>query len=207
MIRATLVTDGSSDRVLVPLLEWVMGEATEIPAQIDWADLRGARLPSPTLRDRVVLALDLYPCNLLFVHRDAEGQPPDWRYQEVTSAVPGSQKHVAIVPVRMQEAWLLHDEDSIRRAASRPSGREPLDLPKLSRLEKVADPKEILHKALVAASGMIRKAPPQVRPQSGRPSSSHAHHGLVSTTRSPGVSTTREGHSSGAPVTCDTGTG
>ena len=52
----------------------------------------------------------------------------------------------------MQEAWLLHDETAIREAAGRPSGRGPLHLPPLNRRESVADPKQVLHGALRAAS-------------------------------------------------------
>jgi hypothetical protein len=54
----------------------------------------------------------------------------------------------------MTEAWLLIDEHSIRRAAGRPTGRTPLNLPPLPRLEleEEADPKAVLHQALRDAS-------------------------------------------------------
>lgn len=106
------------------------------------------------MNDRVNEALRLYPCDLLFVHRDAEGQSVELRYQEIGTAVPPSQRSVAVVPVRMQEAWLLHDEHALRKAAGRPSGREPLDLPSLSRIEAVNDPKRTLHAALLTAAAV-----------------------------------------------------
>ncbi len=63
-------------------------------------------------------------------------------------------RHVPVIPVRMTEAWLLIDEPAIRRAAGNPNGRNPLDLPALKDLEALPDPKEVLHDALAAASGL-----------------------------------------------------
>lgn len=154
MIRATLLTDGSSGRVLVPVLEWVLGEATTDPSRIDWADLRGLRRPPQGLREKVVRALELYPCDLLFVHRDSEGQQSEQRHCEVADAVRSLRPFVSVVPVRMQEAWMLHDEDAIRRAAGQPSGRQQLGLPPATRLEAIADPKTVLHNALASACGL-----------------------------------------------------
>jgi hypothetical protein len=54
----------------------------------------------------------------------------------------------------MQEAWLLFDESAIRRAAGKPNGPQPLNLPRLRQLESVADPKEKLLRALRTASGL-----------------------------------------------------
>jgi hypothetical protein len=95
----------------------------------------------------------LYPCELLFVHRDAEGQDPNHRYKEICDAAAAICPHVAVVPIRMQEAWLLHDEIALRLAAGRPSGREPLDLPPKTKWEDLPNPKDVLHHALRVASG------------------------------------------------------
>lgn len=152
MINGSLLTDGSSDRVLIPVLEWLVGFLTPTPLSIRWADLRSTRSRQTVLRDRVNEALRLYPCDVLFVHRDAEGQPAEQRYQEIVTAVPIHQQCIAVVPVRMQEAWLLHDEHALRKAAGRPSGTEPLHLPSLSRVETVANPKRTLHTALLTAA-------------------------------------------------------
>lgn len=164
MIRATLITDGSSDRVLIPLLEWVLAQATALPAEIGWADVSTSPQKLSSLQQRVEFALRLYPCDLLFVHRDAEGQPPAWRYDEVRGAVPTHQAHVPVVPVKMQEAWLLLDESAIRQAAGRPTTRVPLDLPKISALEGLADPKHVLHETLRAASGATGRRLRQFKP-------------------------------------------
>jgi len=65
----------------------------------------------------------------------------------------------------MTEAWLLVDEAAIRRAAGRPSGREPLALPAPRQLERLADPKEALHRALIVASGRTGRRSRRFRPE------------------------------------------
>lgn len=167
MKRATLLRDGSSDTVLVPVLRWLLWQLTPEPISVTWADLRA--LPRPPqardLSERIALAVRLHPCQLLFVHRDAEAQSPDRRYREVRRANATGLPHVAVVPVRMQEAWLLHDETALRQAAGRPSGREDLGLPSLSRVESVARPKRVLHEALRRASGATGRRAKRFRPE------------------------------------------
>lgn len=93
------------------------------------------------------------PCELLIIHRDAESADPGVRYEEIAAANLTGVKHVAVVPVRMQEAWLLLDESAIRRAASRPSSTEPLHLPPARKWDTLPDPKDVLHSALRSAHG------------------------------------------------------
>ena len=59
---------------------------------------------------------------------------------------------VPVVPIRMTEAWLLLDEEAIRKVAERPNGRTPLDLPKPHEVESIADPKRRLKETLLLAS-------------------------------------------------------
>lgn len=151
--RATLVTDGSSDQVLLPILRWTWGRLTNAALELTWADLRLARRRTQNLSERLALAVELYPCTLLFVHRDAEKQDPALRRREIEAANETTCRHVCVVPVRMQEAWLLHDEAALRRAAGRPSGKDDLQLPPANRWEDLPDPKQVLHDALRAASG------------------------------------------------------
>ena len=61
---------------------------------------------------------------------------------------------VCVVPVRMQEAWLLIDESALRKAAGNPQGRQRLDVPDPKKLEDLPDPKQILHELLHKASGL-----------------------------------------------------
>jgi hypothetical protein len=160
-IRYTLISDGPSDRALIPILNWVLREKGDVSRiQAEWADL--GRLPKPprSLRARILCAIDLFPCDLLFVHRDAERQDPKTRCEEILSAVREAALQgfktpaVCVVPVQMTEAWLLFDECAIRHAAGNPNGKSPLSLPKLSEIEQIPDPKANLFKVLRDASGL-----------------------------------------------------
>ena len=152
-LRATLTTDGTSDIVLVPVLQWLMRQLTPEDFEIRWADPRAFPEKPRSLAERLAAAIQEYPCQLLFVHRDAEKQEPDVRYQEIEAANRTGRSHVCVVPVRMQEAWLLHDESALREAAGRPSGTEDLGLPPAHRWDRLADPKRVLYEALRAANG------------------------------------------------------
>jgi len=166
-MRFSLLTDGSSDTVLIPILSWMLGQQTSEPFESQWADLRGLARPPRTLSERIATAVDLYPCDLLFVHRDAEREPRDSRVKEIRRALSGilHPPVVCVVPVRMQEAWLLFDELALRRAAGCPNGKMRLDLVPLHRVEQEPDPKDVLHGLLRAASGLTGRRAKQFRPQ------------------------------------------
>ena len=149
----TLLTDGSSDAILIHPLTWMLHQHLCCAINGTWADLR--RLPNPPkgLRDRIVAALDLYPCDLLFIHRDAERKPLDRRIAEIETAVAGlPDPLVPVVPVRMQEAWLLIDEPALRRAAGNPNGGVDLEMPTIEGLESLPNPKRVLYDLLLDAS-------------------------------------------------------
>lgn len=157
-LRYTLISEGSSDQALLPLLTWLLTEnRVSLPIQPAWADLR--RLPSAPkgIRAKIQVGLELYPCDLLFIHRDADREPRETRVREIQSALNElptlTAPAVCVVPVRMLETWLLFDETTIRHAAGNPRGREPITLPKLSELENLATPKETLHQLIRVASG------------------------------------------------------
>lgn len=153
-LRFTLLSEGSSDRALVPILLWTLRQHSPLPFQPQWADLR--RLPNPprSLPERVQASLDLYPCDLLFIHRDGDRAGVDARQAEILAALPENVDPpvVTVVPVRTQEAWLLFEESAIRRAAGNPNGRAELDLPPLATLEQVPDPKQRLFDSLQRAT-------------------------------------------------------
>jgi hypothetical protein len=163
-LQATLVTDGTADVVLVRVLEWLIAQLTTTEIEIRWADLSRLRERPQGLSERLVVATRLYPCRILFVHRDAENQDPELRHAEVRVANTTGCGHVCIVPVRMQEAWLLHNEAALREAVDRPSGTDPLDLPPASRWERLPDPKATLHHALRTASGATGRRAKRFKP-------------------------------------------
>jgi hypothetical protein len=158
-LHYTLLSDGSSDRVLMPILTWLLHEhLPNCAVQPHWPELARLRRPLKKLHEKIQAAIDLSPCNLLFVHRDAENASPQDRQKEVDEAVSGACQAVAIppviavVPVRMMEAWLLFDIPAIRRAAGNPNGSVDLDVPRLADVESVPDPKNTLHRAILDAT-------------------------------------------------------
>ena len=154
-VTATLVADGSSDKLLAPLIELLFSAHTELPYQVNCAE--GLPPQSSGLKARIDSALELFPCDFLFVHRDAEGIEAIVRQQEIKTNWPDSQQTavlICVVPVRMTEAWLIANEEPIRSAVGNPNGTETLGLPAVKNIESLPDPKEILFAALKAASGL-----------------------------------------------------
>jgi len=158
-LRHTLISDGPTDANLIPIIDWTLKENGGTPlAKGVRAEFWRLEEPPRTLEERIRKAIELFPCEVLFIHRDAERQPPDHRHSEIRAAVLGAEAKgcrvpaVAVVPVRMLEAWLLFDERAIRRAAGNPNGTAPLDLPALQRVESRPGPKSDLSEALKAAS-------------------------------------------------------
>jgi len=131
-LRYTLLADGSSDRALLPILSWTLQQQGVSSAiQATWADLGRLRHRPRTLSERIIAALELYPCDLLFVHRDAEREPFENRHTEIERALLEVARQevslpsaVCVIPVRMHEAWLLFNEWAIRMAAGNPRGRQ-----------------------------------------------------------------------------------
>jgi hypothetical protein len=159
-LRFTLVADGPTDAILLYPLRWLLIQNGVVrPIEPAWADLRQLPRPPTGLERKIGTALDLYPCDLLFIHRDAEKQPREDRISEIQQVVRrlssdlfASKPYVCVVPVRMTEAWFLFDELSIRRAAGNPAGGGILPLPPLSKIEALPDPKQTLHDLLRAAT-------------------------------------------------------
>lgn len=166
MLQYTLVGDGPSDRALLPVLNWLISQHANVSFSGSFAQFL------PPLRDglgaRLQRAMELFPASIYFVHRDAERAGFAIRKQEVVHAVPiGMSLYVALVPVRMTEAWLLSDETAVRHAADYPSGVMPLGLPNPNRWDREPDPKRVLLGALKTASGLsgrrLRKFDPSSR--------------------------------------------
>ena len=86
VLTCTLMADGASDRVLIPKLQWLLDRHCPSACALNFAERRSSR--SNSLGDRITAALADYPCNLLFVHRDAEAEAdaPASRQQEIEAA-------------------------------------------------------------------------------------------------------------------------
>jgi hypothetical protein len=106
---------------------------------------------------------------MLFIHRDAETEPAAARLVEIEAATRSlTQQVVPIIPVRMTEAWLLHDEAALRRASGNPNGKIALGLPALTRVESIPDPKQLLFDALLTATELEGRRRQKAQAQSGQ---------------------------------------
>lgn len=166
-LTATLVTDGSSDRVLMPIIDFLMNAHSPIPFRTLFA--QGAH--RGPLTQRVAEALSDYPCDLLFVHRDAETASVADREKEIaeaTATLPATAHAVRVIPVRMSESWLLLNASAIRAAAGNPTGKQALGLPSAARIEALSDPKATLFAALVKAKDLGSRRRASIRPEALR---------------------------------------
>ena len=149
----TLLTDGSSDKTLIPIINWTLEQIPNIRINSQHAEV--SLKPSVGLFRRAAEAIKVYECDILLVHRDAETLGANLRIAEIKECLIDLGKpYVPIVPIRMTEAWLLIDEQAIRSAANNPNGTIELNIPKSHRLENIPDPKNVLFENLKLASGL-----------------------------------------------------
>ena len=166
-MRFLLACEGRSDAGLVPHIERLIAEVGETEVEGEsW--FYGGRLA-----DKIRKGLEVADgmADLLFVHRDADSRGAPARFGEIADAVAAvrdAPRWVGVVPVRMTEAWLILDEDAIRRAVGRPNGRTPLGLPTPSEAERRAHPKDILASALLAASDATGRRRERIQRDFGR---------------------------------------
>lgn len=126
-----LDTDGTSDRSLLRIVIRLVEECAPTIV-FDFERVDPTRTPARTrqVADRLERTLKLYPhAEAIFLHRDAEHEPPTTRVREVAAGVDQLRERrgnlacaptVPVMPVRMHEAWLLVSEVAIRRAVGRP---------------------------------------------------------------------------------------
>ncbi|MEU6438548.1 DUF4276 family protein [Streptomyces albidoflavus] len=157
-LRILFTGEGTSDNGLVPHIEMVAAEvgvsAAVTAPDFGRLDTRNCHSVAEKLKAARWMG-DHY--DLVIVHRDADRAGRKERCDEIAQAVldewPGC-PHIAVIPVRALEAWLLVDEPGIRRVAENPNGRQRLSLPKAAEVERIADPKKLLQETLATASGL-----------------------------------------------------
>jgi len=161
---ATLVADGSSDRLLKPILEWLLSQhlplgTTFIIQTPDWGALPN-KISRRTLPEKLAAAKAFFASPVYFIHRDVE-KDGTWegRSQEIIQAIKQVFKddapdYVRVLPIQMTETWLLHNEKAIRKASENPNGREVIVLPQINNLENQKHAKTHLLTILRSASGL-----------------------------------------------------
>ena len=140
-ITYTVVADGGTDRLLVPIIEWAIHR---LDPEVD--------ILEPEFEKRIGSVSEFFgsykhTTMLVFAHRDAESSDVEDRLSEFGEV---SEKVVPIVPVRMSETWLLIDGSAIARAAD---STVPVSVPPPNRLEQIADSKTELEQLLLKAAG------------------------------------------------------
>ncbi len=156
VIRYSLLADGRSDERLFAILDWLFHQLLpEVVTESIWIGTPHRR--RVTLAGRIANALDSYPSDVLFVHRDAENATRQDRLDEIANAhasAPNTsdQAIIPVIPIRMTEAWLLIDMTAIRKAAGNPNGGTELNLPRLRELENLRDPYSVLSDLINNAS-------------------------------------------------------
>jgi hypothetical protein len=159
-LRFTLVAEGTSDRVLIPILRWML---LRHHPEFEWmgqtADLHELPRPPRSLPQKIATASELFPADVIFIHRDSDREAPANRRREISDAIDSlrdspARHWVPVIPVRMTEAWLLVSETALRSASGNPNGRTPLPFPSWRDLEAIPDPKAVLQNLLVDASGL-----------------------------------------------------
>ncbi len=162
ILHYTLLSDGSSDKALMNIINWTLHQLIpNLPISGQYAELGKLKNPPKNLALKIQKAVELYPCDVLFVHRDCESKDQsifETRLKEIKDAFNKNNftEHnnlVRIVPVVMMETWLLIDEIAIKKAAGNRNYNESLNLPRPKNLETLTDSKDVLHQCLKQASG------------------------------------------------------
>lgn len=156
-IHFVFIGEGTSDDGLLNHIENLCIEAGASEVTGTCPDFR--RLGESighSVESKLKAALKLEPqANLFLVHRDADNRSPQTRHNEISQAVAAincKKRVISIVPTQETEAWLLLDEDSIRRTVGRPNGSVALNLPNPTQVENISKPKEKLRYALEMAA-------------------------------------------------------
>lgn len=160
-LRYTLLTDGSSDRSLIHIIDWSIEQqpGNWLP-EGTWADRYRFADVGHDLAERAAFAWEQYPTDLLIIHRDAEKEEAAVRRAEIERAmqVHPNIPHLPLVIKPMLEAWLLGDEQAIRVASGNPNGKGKLALPGAKKWESLPDPKHLLEEQIKIASGRRKRA-------------------------------------------------
>ena len=150
-VSFAFLCEGSSDTGLIAHLETLLvhfgaQEVTGMP------DTRKGTIPArlrQLLTEEIGTGIDM-----VFIHRDSDGPDREGREREIRRGVEESgfpHPFIPVIPVQETEAWLLLDEQAIRDVVAS-KGKQSLRLPKPNAIEGTRKPKEILQKALLAAS-------------------------------------------------------
>ncbi|PHR17740.1 MAG: hypothetical protein COA41_11530 [Sphingopyxis sp.] len=140
-IESILITEG---------FEEVSGEAPDMTM----LDAKAGN----TVKNKLEVIKRFYPSvDIIFVHRDADGAGIEARELEIETArglARVDANVIPVIPVKMLETWLLADKEKLNIVAGNTKTDTDIKcLPKLAKLEKIADSKALLMDVLCESSG------------------------------------------------------
>ena len=87
-LRFTLVAEGTSDRVLIPILRWMLlRHHPGFERMGQTADLHELPTPLLLLPQKIATASELFPADVIFIHRDSDRESPSNRRREISDAI------------------------------------------------------------------------------------------------------------------------
>ena len=172
LLSSALYCEGPSDAVflrplLLRLCETIAADArapVEIPDVIDLIDEPEHRSRPRDERIAAAARAAEGAWIILFIHADADARDPQAAMAErVQPAIDRlardlgtSRKAVAVVPIRMTEAWLLADIDAFRSVLGTTLDAGALGLNVAHGVERMTDPKARFRRAIAAARPRVR---------------------------------------------------
>lgn len=156
-IRFLLVAEGSSDENLIAHIETLLINCGAKEASGTMPDLTIFREKiGRSIKDKVDASIKLEPnVDVIFVHRDADNAGIEAREIEIinqTEHIKEKYTIIPMIPTKEMEAWLLLDEEQIKRAAENIHYAHPIKLPKPNTVEHINNPKQHLEDILVKIS-------------------------------------------------------
>ncbi|GHJ44692.1 hypothetical protein Cs7R123_20340 [Catellatospora sp. TT07R-123] len=150
------IAEGTSDLPIAEIVESIFLDFDTMVhlSKPDFSLLTGVKKDVGSRVSAGVQLLRGTPLDLVVVHRDADNAGYQARRDEIDKAVSEElmAETVAVIPVRMTEAWLLLSEEEIRIVAGNPRSRKELSLPQIHEVERLADPKTTLQQCLLKAA-------------------------------------------------------
>ena len=157
--RYALISDGTSDRVLLKIIDWTFYHFLNLETSGERADFYYSKTKPQSISEKVELVIEQYDdLDFIVIHRDAERETYEKRVEEIEKELTliknQSLTSIPVIPVRMTEAWLLFDSKAIASASGNPNLPDLPALPPLNTVETLRDPKSLLEKLIKDSCGL-----------------------------------------------------
>lgn len=148
MITYLFLSEGTSDEVLVPLINRLVLANIDGPVRPIVPNFSILRPQPKTLSEKLHAVISLYSgIDIIIIHRDADNVGYEARRAEIDHVISHTRilwPYVPLIPVRMTEAWLLTDFNAIHNAIGFGKSKNEIEFLSLRKVEGLADPKAYL---------------------------------------------------------------